>query len=142
MPFCPCILSFIPVVTCCSLVKYCVALWDSVDCSMPGSSVLQYLPEFAQIPCPLIRIPSNHLILCHPFSSCLQSLPASGSFPLSSLFASGGQSIGASASTSVLPVNIQGWFPLGLTGLVSLLSKGLWRIFSSTTVQNCQLFGA
>ena len=68
-----------------------------------------------------------------PFSSCLQSFPASGSFPMSWLFASGGQSIGASAS--VLLMNIQGWFPLGLAGLISLLSKGLSRIFSSTTVQ-------
>ena len=69
-------------------------------------------------------MPSNHLILCHPFSSGLQSFPASGSFPMSRLFASG-QSIGASAS--VLPMNIQGWFPWGLTGLISLLSKGLSR---------------
>jgi len=67
--------------------------------------------------------PSNHLILCCPFSSCPLSFPASGSFPVSQLFASGGQSIGASASASVLPMNIQGWFPLGLTGLVSLLPK-------------------
>ena len=72
-------------------------------------------------------MPSNHLILSSviPFSSCLQSFPASGSFPVSRLFTSGGQSIGASASASVLPVNIQGRFPLGLTGLISLLSKGL-----------------
>ena len=61
-------------------------------------------------------MPSNHLILCYPFSSCPQSFPESGSFPMSQLFASGGQSIGASASASVLPVNIQTWFPLGLTG--------------------------
>ena len=69
-------------------------------------------------------MPSNHLILCLPLSSCLQSFPASGSFPVSWLFISGGQSIGASASASVLPKNIQGWFPLGLTGLIPLLSKG------------------
>ena len=65
-----------------------------------------------------------------PFSYCIQSFPASGSFPVSQLFTSGGQSIGASASASVLPMNIQGWFPLGLTGLISLLSKGLSRVFS------------
>jgi len=65
------------------------------------------------------------------FSFCLQSFPASGSFPVSQLFASGGQSTGASMSASVLPMNIQGWFPLGLTGLISLLSKGLSRVFSS-----------
>ena len=70
-----------------------------------------------------------------PFSSCLQSFPASGSFPMNQFFASGGQSIGVSASASVLPVNIQDWFPLGLTGLISLLSKGLSRVFSSTTIQ-------
>ena len=71
-----------------------------------------------------------------PFSSCLQSFTASGSFPVSFLFASGGQSIGASASASVLSVNIQGWFPLGLTGLISLLSKGFLRVFTSITAQN------
>ena len=83
---------------------------------------------------------------CHPtfsssvvhFSSFSLSFPASGSFPISRLFASGGQSIGASASASVLPKNIQGWFPLGLTGLISLLSKGLLRVFSSTTIQKPQ----
>ena len=77
-----------------------------------------------------------------PFSSCPQSFPASGSFPVSQLFASGGQSIAVSASTSVLPMNIQGWFPLGLTGLISLQSKGLLRVFSSTTIQNHQFFSA
>ena len=71
-----------------------------------------------------------------PFSSCLQSFPASGSFLLSQFFPSGGQSIGASASASVLPVNIQDWFTLGLTGLISLQPKGLSRVFSNTTVQN------
>ena len=76
-------------------------------------------------------MPSYHLI---PFSSCLQSFPASGSFPMSQFFASGGQSIGASASASVLPMNIQSWFPLGLTGLISSQSKGLLKVFSSTTV--------
>ena len=73
-----------------------------------------------------------------PFSSCLQSFPASGSFLTCQLFASGGQNIGASASASVIPMNIQGWFPLGLTDLVSLQSKGLARIFSNTAVQKHQ----
>ena len=77
-----------------------------------------------------------------PFSSCLQSFPASGSFPRSQFFASGGQRIRASASASVLPMNIQGWFPLGLTGLISLLSKGLSRVFSNTMVWKHQFFGA
>ena len=76
-------------------------------------------------------IPFNHLIICHPFSSCPQSFPALGSFPMSPLFTSGGQSIGASASASVLPMNIQGWFPSGWTGLISSLSKGLSRVISS-----------
>ena len=76
-----------------------------------------------------------------PFSSCLQSFPASESFPMSQLFASGGQSIGASASASVLPMNIQDWFPLGLSGLI-LQSKGLWRVFSNITIQKHQFFGA
>ena len=77
-----------------------------------------------------------------PFSSHLQSFPASGSFPMSQLFTSGGQSIGASASTLVLPMNTQDWSPLGRTGWISLQSKGLSRVFSNTTVQNHQFFGA
>ena len=77
-----------------------------------------------------------------PFSSCPQSFPASGSFPVSQFFTSDGQSIRASASSSVLPVNNQDWFPLGLTGLISLQSKGLSRVFSSTTIWNHQFFGA
>ena len=77
-----------------------------------------------------------------PFSSCPQSFPASGSFQMSQLFPSGGQSIGLSASVSVLPMNIQGWLPLGWTGWVSLQSKGLSRVFSTTTVQKHQFFGA
>ena len=80
-------------------------------------------------------MPSNYLFLCHPFSSCPQSLSASGSFPMSGLFASGVQTIGG-ASASVLPMNIQDWFPLGLTRLISLQSKGL----SNTTVQKHQFF--
>ena len=77
-----------------------------------------------------------------PFSSHLQSFPASGSFLVSQLFASGDQSIGVSASTSVLPVNTQDWFPLGWTGWISLQAKGLSRVFSNTTVQKHQFFGA
>ena len=76
-----------------------------------------------------------------PFSSCPQSFPASRSLQMTQLFAWGGQSIGVSASASVLPMGIQGWFPLGLTSLISLLSKGLPRVFSNTTVQNHQFFG-
>ena len=86
-------------------------------------------------------MPSNHLILCHPFSSCPQSFPASGSFPMSQHFASDGQSIGVSTSTSVLPLNTQDWSPLGWTCWISLQSKGLSRVFSNTTVQKHQFFG-
>ena len=75
----------------------------------------------------------------YPFSFCLQSFPALGSFPMSQLFASAGQNVGA--STSALPVNIQHWFPLGLTGLISLMSKGLSRVFSSTVIRNHQFCG-
>ena len=77
-----------------------------------------------------------------PFPFCLQSFPASGTFPISQFLTSGGQSIGASASASVLPMNIQDWFPLERTGLISLQSKGLSRIFFSTTVRKHQFFGS
>ena len=87
-------------------------------------------------------MPSNHLIFCHSLSSCPQSFPASGSFPMNQLFTPGGQSIGASASASVLPMNIQDSSPLGWTGMISLMIKGLSRVFSSTTVQKRQFFGA
>ena len=86
-------------------------------------------------------MPSSHLILCHPLSSCLQSFPASGSFPMSQFFTSGGQSIGDSASASVLPMNIQDRLPLGLNYWISLQSKGLSRVFSNTAVQKHQFFG-
>ena len=86
-------------------------------------------------------MPSNHLILCCPLLLLLSIFPSIRVFPVSWLFASGGQRIGASASATVLPVNIQGWFPLGLTGLTSLQSKGLSRVFSGTTIQKHQFFG-
>ena len=86
---------------------------------------------------------SNHLILCHPFASCLQSFLASGLFPMNWQLMSGGQSIGASASVLVLPMTIQGWFSLGLTDLISLVSQGaLKRVFSSTTVWKHQFLSA
>ena len=100
-------------------------------------------PEVDSNPCPLSwwyhPTISSYVI---PFSSCPQSLPASGSFQMSQLFASGGQSIGISASTSVLPTNTQDWSPLGWTGWISLQSKGLSRVFSNTTVQKHQFFDA
>ena len=88
------------------------------------------------------EMPSYHLILCVAFSFCLPSFPPSESFPMSQFFTSGGQGIGTSASVSVLPVSIQDWYPLGLTGLISLQSKGLSRGVSNTTVQEHQFFGA
>ena len=87
-------------------------------------------------------MPSSHLILCHPLLLLPQSLPASGSFPMSQLFAWGGQSIGVSASASVLPLNTQDWSPLEWTGWISLQSKGLSRVFSNTTVPKHQFFSA
>ena len=86
-------------------------------------------------------MPSNYFILCS-LLLLSPSIPASGSFQMSQFFTSGGQRIGASASASVLPMNIQDWFPLGWTGWISLQSKGLSRIFSNTTVQKHQFFGA
>ena len=126
-------------VCCCSVTQ----LWlTPMECSTPGFPVLHYLLEFARSLSIETMMPSNHLILCCPFSSCPQSFLASQSFPKSWLFTSGGQSIGVSASVSVLPMNIQGWFPLGLTCLISWLSKGLSRVFSSTTVGKHQFLGA
>ena len=123
--------------------------------SVMSDSLRPHGPQHTRPPCPLPtpRVYSDSCPLsrwCHPtiassvvpFSSHLQSCPASGSFPMSQFFTSGGQSIGISASASVLPMNIQDWFPLGCTGWISLQSKGLWRVFSNTTVQKHQFFGA
>ena len=106
------------------------------------------------LPCPSLSLgvwPNSYPLTqwCHPtiswsvatFSSCPQSLPASESFPMSQFFASGGQSIRVLASASVLPIYIQGWYPLGFTSLIYLLSKGLSRVFSSTTARKHQFFG-
>ena len=114
--------------------------------SVVSDSLRPHGLQQARPPCPssTLGVYSNTCPLsrwCHPtisssvvpFSSCLQSFPASGSFPMSQFFTSGGQNIGVSASTSVLPMNIQDWFPLGWTGWISLQSKGLWRVFSNTT---------
>ena len=87
-------------------------------------------------------MPSSHLIPCHPFSSCPQSLPASESCPMSQLFTWGGQSTGVSTLASFLPKNTQGWSPSEWTGWISLQSKGPSRVFSNTTIQKHQFFGA
>ena len=113
------------------------------NCSTPGFPVLCYLQEFSQTHAhwfsDAIQPTISSCVVS--FSSCPQSFPASGPFPMSQLFASGGQSSGSSTSSSVLPKNIQCWFPLGLTGLISLLFKGFPRVFSSTTVSKHQFFG-
>ena len=123
--------------------------------SVMSNSLRPYGLQHARFPCPSPApgACSNSCPLnqwCHPtflssvvpFSSCPQSFLASGSFQMSQFFASGGQSIGASASVSVLPMNIQDWFPLGLTGLISVQSKGLSRVFSNITVQKHQFYSA
>ena len=125
------------------------------SCQVVSSSLWPHGLQHSRLPCPSLSpgVCSNSWPLsrwCHPtistsvvpLFSCPQSFPASGSFPVSRLFTSRGQGIGASASTPVLPMNIQGWYPLGLTGLISLQSKGLSRVFSNTTVQKHQFFGA
>ena len=121
--------------------------------SVVSNSLQPHGLQHARLPCPspTPRAYSNSCPSsqwCHPtisssvapFSSCLQSFSASRSFPMSQFFASGGQSIGASTSSSVLPMNIQDWFPLGWTGWISLQSKGLSRVFSNITVQKHQFF--
>ena len=126
-------------ICCCySVTQSCLILYDPMDCSTPGFLVLHYVPEFAQTHIYWVSdaTQSSHPLL--PASPPALSFPTSGSFPVSRLFASGGQRTGASASASVLPINIQGWFSLGWTGLISVLSKGHSRVFSNTTVQKHQ----
>ena len=123
-----------------SVAQLCLTLCDPMNHRPPCPS---QTPGVYSNSCPSSR-------WCHPaisssvvpFSSCPQSLPASGSFPMSQLFASGGQSIGVSASASVLQMNTQDWSPLGWTGWISLQSRGLSRVFSNTTVQKHQFFSA
>ena len=124
-----------------SVTQSCPTLCNLLDGSTPGFPVHQQLPELTPNSCPLSW-------WCHPtvwssvvpFSPCLQSFPALGSFQMSQVFTAGGQSIGVSTSASVLPMNIQDWSPLGWTGWISLQSKRFSRVFSNTTVQkqfNC-----
>ena len=124
-----------------SVAQSCPTLCNLMNQSMPGLPVHHQLLEFTQTH-PLSQwghpAISSSVI---PFSSCPQSLLASGSFPMSQLFTWGGQSIGVSASASVLPMNTQDWSPLGWIGWISLQSKGLSRVFSNTTVQKHQFFG-
>ena len=126
---------------CCSVTQSCPTLgpqgiWHArLPCPSPS-------PQICSNSCPLSWCYPTISFSIIPFSSCLQSFPTSGSLPISWLFASGGQSIEASASALVLPMNIQGWFPLGLIDLLSLQSKGLSKIFSSTTVWKHQFFSS
>ena len=127
------------------MATFCsILVWS---CSVMSNSLWPDALQYTRLPCPSpIPCPSSQW--CHPtisssvipFSSYLQSFPASGSFLMSQFFTSGSQSIGVSSSASVLPMNIQGWFPLGWTGWIFLLSKGLSRVFSNTTVQKHQFF--
>ena len=118
-----------------SVAQSCLTLCHRLDWSMPGLPVHHQFPELT-----LHSFPSSQW--CHPttsssvlsFSSCPKSLPASGSFPMSQLFTWGGQSIGAPASASVFPMNIQDWFPLEWTSWISLQSKGLSRVFFNTAI--------
>ena len=125
-----------------SVAQSCPTPCDPVNRSTPGLPVHHQLPEFTKLMCIESVMPSSHLILCHPLLLLPPILPASGSFPMSQLFTSGGQSIGVSASASVLPMNTQDWSPLGWTAWISLQSKGLSRVFSNTTVQKHQFFSA
>ena len=140
-----------------SLQNFLIGYYHSVQFSrsVVFDSLWPHELQHTKPPCPLPApgVYPNSCALsrwCHPaisssvvfFSSCPQSLPASGSFPMSQLFAWGGQSIRVSASASILPMNTQDWSPLGWTGWISLQSKGLSRVFSNTTVQKHQLFSA
>ena len=126
---------FVVVVQLLSCIQLFVIQWAAA-CQVPCSSLC---PGILSNSCPLSWWYDLTILYCPaPIYFCLQSFPASGYFPMSWIFASGGQSIGASTSVSVLPMNIQGWFPLGLTGLISLHSKGLSKVSSSNTIQKHQ----
>ena len=127
---------------CCSIAQSCLTLCNPMDCSTPGFPVLHHLPELPQTH---VNWVDDDIQPSHPLSS--PSPPAFNlsqhqSFLMSQFLASGGQSIGVSASASVLPMNIQDWFPLRLTDWISLQSKGLSRVFSNNTIQKNQFFGA
>ena len=137
----------------CTQIFLAALLISQFSCSVVSNSLQLHGMQHARPPCPspTPRVYSNSCPLrqwCHPtisssfvpFSSHLQSFPASGFFQMSQFFTSGGQSIGVSASTSALPVNMQDWFPLGWKGWISLQSKGLSRVFFNTTVQKHQFF--
>ena len=126
-----------------SVTQLCLTLCDPVTLAQRQASLSITYSQSPPKPMSIeSAMPSNHLILCLHLLLLPQSLPASGSFPMSQLFAWGGQSTGVSASASVLPMNTQDWSLLGWTGWISLQSKGLSRVFSNTRVQKHQFFGA
>ena len=150
-----CLFGFCKSGVCCWFVVTLFFKYIQFSHSVVSDCLRPHEPQHARPPCPsptsgLYQDSCPSIQWCHPtvsssvvpFSSHLQSFPASGSFQMSQLFASGGQSIRVSASTSVLPMNIKDWSPLGWTGWISLQSKGLSRVFSNTTVQKHQFFGA
>ena len=127
----------------CSVTKLCTTLWKPMDRNMPGFPVLHHPPELAQTYVHWVddAIQSSYSLSSPSLPAALNLSQHQGLFQWVNS-ASDGQSIGASASTSVLPINIQGWFPLGLTGFISLQSKGLASVFSNTTVQKHQFFSS
>ena len=116
-----------------SVAQLCPTLRYPMDCNTPGFPSITTSWSLLKLESVM---PSNHLILCHPLLLLPSIFPASGSFPVSQFFLSGGQSTGASASASVVPMNIQDWFPLGWTGWISLQSKRLSKVFSNTTFKS------
>ena len=125
-----------------SITQLCPTLCNTMDCNTPGFPVHYQLSQFTQTHVHRVRDviqPSHPLV---PFSACLRSFPASGSFPMSQFFTSGGQTTGVSVSASVPPMNTLDWSPLGWTGWISLQSRVLSRVFSNTTVQKHPFFGA
>ena len=124
---------------CCSVTQLCPTLCDPMDCSTPGLSVPHHLPKFSKFMSIASVMISSHLILWCPLLLLPSIFPSIRKFlPVNQLFTSGDQNTGASVSTSVLPMSIQGWFPLRWSGWISLQSKGLSRVFSSTSVQKHQ----
>ena len=130
---------FLLVLCCCSVASSRPTLCSPMDCSTPGFPVLHCLPELLKLMSIALVMPSNHLILCHPLALLLSVFPSIRVFSSELALHIRWPNIGASASASFLPMNIWGWFPLGLTYLISLRSKGLSTVFSSTTVQKHQL---
>ena len=127
---------------CCSVAKFCLTPCDPMDCSTPGFPVLHYLLHFAQTHVHWAVTSSNHLILCHHLLLLPSIFPRIRGFSSESAVQSGGQGIGPSVSASVLPINIQGWFPLQLTSLIFLQSEGISWVFSNTTIGKHQFFSA